>query len=180
MENTKPQWLIDAENEINIAANTKYGKMTDQYINAGIGGSNSTNRYDSEYQSKMGKLGGKKGAEVSWKTKLEKHEGLEGVKKVMKDQFLKQSEEFKKEFHSKGAQVSGINRSKVAKEQCLRIINNLPDSEWFTIKEIEEACNKEGKLKSYFADVRRYYPNTFETFGRGGNTKYKKVWNQEN
>ena len=28
--NNKPQWLIDAENEINNAANTKYGKMTDK------------------------------------------------------------------------------------------------------------------------------------------------------
>ena len=67
MENTnKPQWLIDAENEINQFAETKIGKMTQKEFKfherqsyAGkAGGTNRSNKMSKAELSKVGSLGG--------------------------------------------------------------------------------------------------------------------------
>jgi hypothetical protein len=57
--NNKLQWLIDAENEINNAANTKYGKMSDKEF-----------RF-SEKQSNAGKAGGKITGPIQGKRNVE-------------------------------------------------------------------------------------------------------------
>ena len=62
MENTKPQWLIDAENEINIAANTKYGMMTNKQFRASDTASYASSFVSDITRSKAGKIGGAKTA----------------------------------------------------------------------------------------------------------------------
>ena len=196
MGQNKPQWQIDAEkliaefnktdiskrsqaslNQAENAAIQRAKRTPEALVKAAKGGSKSMNRYDSEYQSKMGKKGGAIGARVAYQNQIEKY-GEEGYRKLVKERIYEsKTEKEKSEFHKKGAAKSHANRRAQLNIILENIFNDLPDT--FTQPETEEIMIKYGKGKAYFNDVRRLMPDRFEIAvkGKKGHTHtiYRKI-----
>ena len=158
---------------------SKWFKYDDTRIKSMQGGALAPNRYDSKYQSEMGKIGGPLGGKAV-AANLIAELGEEGYKKLMKSQLYDNVKD-KKAFHSAGGKKTTDMRKAEAMELCRRILDRLPIGEWFGVEEYEVACNAEGKAKTYFNDVRRFhFPDVIESNGaRGKYAKciiHKKTW----
>lgn len=172
MENNKPEWLLKAEQEQAKFNETKWAKYTDGQIASIVAGSQVDNRLDSELQSKYAKLGASKGGNIAWNNLVNKV-GLEEAKKISVNKLHStMTHEDMLANTKKAAKVSGENRRKKSTELAFKILSHLPIGEWFTIKEIETACAKEGKAKTYWQDVKRI-TKMIETVGRSHNTKHR-------
>ena len=175
----KPQWLIDAENKINQFAETKFGKLSQAKIDQINGGATAAPRYDSNYQSEMGKRGGAKGAAVAKQNLIDKL-GWEGYCQWKKENgYDRFSDEKKAEFHKKGQLASAKVATAKKNTTIEKIIEDLPNSE-FTRQDanIEDIMVKHGKGKSYFINILKYFPERFELVNkdrkRGVKAIYKK------
>ena len=120
-----PNWLKKAQKSIEEFENSKYAKMSDGKIKAAIGGSLSPKRYDPEYQSQMGKLGGYKGHIVGDKTKRKIYG--DNYNAYMKSTLYDNIKD-KKEFHKKGAKTSGDVRRFKKESKWKAFLNELPNA----------------------------------------------------
>ena len=175
MENNKPEWLRKAEEEIAKFNETKWAKYTDSEIDMVHAGSLVMSRFDSDLQSKYGKIGGPKGAAAAEKVEREKY-GDE-YNKVMKAR-LYDNLKNKEEFHKKGAAVSAANRTAKKNAMIEEIIKDLPSGE-FTLQGVADIMVKHGRGKGYFGNILYYMPERFELVKKGvkGYSKsiYKKI-----
>ena len=178
MENNKPEWLLKAEEEQAKFLETKWAKYTDSQLASVNGGATARPRYDSEYQSEMGKRGGAKGAAVAESSQRDKY-GDE-YNKVMKSR-LYDNLKNKEEFHKAGAAASAASRT--AKKNALieEIIKDLPSGE-ITLDSVAEIMVKHGRGRTYFGNILHYMPERFELVKAGvkgySRAIYKKVLKQ--
>lgn len=200
MENqNKPQWLIDAENEIEKFNNSEFGKKSqgkiNQALNAEIqrakiddvskkkaaeGGKKSTTRKNSKLQSKYAKIGASKGGNKSWNNLVEKV-GLVEAKRISRERlFSNMTHEQMIANTKKATKVSHENRRKKLDLVLDSIIAELPTIA-FSKKEVSDIMIKYGKGPTYFSDVYRQRKDSFKIVGKrtpvkGGSTiLYQKI-----
>ena len=148
---------------------------------AAEGGKKSTKRYDSEYQSECGKIGGPLGGEAS-KAKIISELGEEGAKEYWKQMGsnIYENMEDKKAWHMAGNKKSIDNRRKALDLILDSMIAEIPN-EPFCVTDVSHIMVKHGKGPKYFVDVLRLRPDSFEMVGKitqskGAATKlYKKI-----
>ena len=169
----KPQWLIDAENEMEGFSKAKWSKHTDRQISRILSGALSQKRHDVEYQSEMGKRGGAKGAAVARENTIQKL-GYEGYCNLMKENcYDTLTNEKKKEFHSLGGVTQAANKTIARDLLLLPFVDLIPKDIWIEKSEIIKAfenCEVHNAVHKFMS----YHKDKFTTNGaRGGNVRYQ-------
>lgn len=132
MENTnKPQWLIDAENEIQNFADSKYGKMTDGQIGLSLGGQYGGSKSKGKKQSKEAINNNRlsqTGKKLSEEHKLK-------ISKSNKGKIRSEESKEKNSKNSKGNKSRlGQTNSKKHRDKCSAALKGIPCSEEQKIK----------------------------------------------
>ena len=179
--NNKPQWLIDAENEINNAANTIFGKMSDKEFRRKEITSFAASCVSKENNIKKGKSTGQKNVESGHLKSITKpwtsyEAGLAGKKGGAKNVESGWTKEF-----SKIGNNAKSDKLKNVRIDELKFIYSLMDNKSYTISEL--ILLVDDKIKTRRVSRLLECEEALEFFikeKKSHNVKFKKIWNQEN
>ena len=167
--NNKPQWLIDAENEINSAAKTKWGKLTDsqfrQYTNLTMS--------REEYMKRASNGGKIRASQESHAAQFAAIKTTEHQKKAnAKAQERNRELDNFKRFPEGGTKAATIANSNHRHDRMMEVIDALPTDIEFGFEEFTVIAERFDRKWWYIKEIHRFYPEIIEKTGRG---KYKKI-----
>jgi hypothetical protein len=163
-QDNRPQWLIDAENEVKKAAQTKWGKMSDsefrQYSNL--------IRSKEEYSERGKKGGATRASQESHTKQFADIKTAEHQKKASKKGVERNKELGNyKAFQEQATKAASIANSKHREDRMMEIINVLPSNIEFGFEEFTIIAEQFNRKWWYIKELNRFYPELVQKAGRG-------------